>query len=66
MPKEVERFKGFIETIDALVLLQGTNQTYRVSIHKQSETPALVFIYPEHFDPVIKEFCGEWSQWFVL
>ncbi len=66
MPKEVERFKGFIETIDALVLLQGTSQTYRVSIHKQSETQGLVFIYPEHFDLVIKEFCDEWSQWFVL
>ena len=65
IPKEVERFKGFINTTEALVLVQGTNQTYSISSHKQSETQALVFIYPEHFRLTTKKFCKEWSPWFV-
>ena len=65
IPKEVERFKGFIKTTEELVQVQGTNQTYSLSSRKQSATQGLVFIYPEHFDLATKKFCDDWSPWFV-
>ena len=65
IPKEVERFKGFIKTTEELVEVQGTNQTYSLSSRKQSATQGLVFIYPEHFDLATKKFCDDWSPWFV-
>ena len=65
IPKEVERFKGFIKTTEELVEVQGTNQTYSLSSRKQSTTQGLVFIYPEQFDLATKKFCHAWSPWFV-
>ena len=65
IPKEVERFKGFIKTTEELVQVQGTNQTYSLSSRKQSTTQGLVFIYPEQFDLATKKFCDDWSPWFV-
>ena len=65
IPKEVERFKGFIKTTEELVEVQGTNQTYSLSSRKQSTTQGLVFIYPEQFDLATKKFCDAWSPWFV-
>ena len=65
IPKEGERFKGFIKTTEELVQVQGTNQTYSLSSRKQSATQGLVFIYPEHFDLATKKFCDDWSPWFV-
>ncbi len=66
LPKAIERFKGFIETDDSLVLVQGTNQTYRLSDQHQSATLGLVIIYPEQSDLSIEELFDEWSQWFVI
>ena len=66
MPKEIERFKGFVRTTDQTLLVQGNSRAYSLSSNQNSPARGLIVIYPKDFDPRIESLFYEWSDWFGL
>ena len=65
LPSWVERVKGFVETNQGLLLVQGSNSTYTITQHEKPERTGIVVIFPSVFKNKSQDLLNKSLDWTI-